>query len=67
MTGDEVTVGLTPFAQVDGGLTRQHDGVGLGLPLAKMIVDLHGGVLGISSVPGQGTVVRITLAAYLPS
>ncbi len=66
MTGDEVTVGLTPFAQVDGGLTRQHDGVGLGLPLAKMIVDLHGGVLGISSVPGQGTVVRITLAAYLP-
>jgi len=63
MTEEDLAVALTPFGQVDGGLARRRDGAGLGLPLAKMIADLHGGSLDIASAPGQGTTVRITLPA----
>ena len=63
MSEGDIAVALTPFAQVDGGLSRRRDGSGLGLPLARMIADLHGGSLAITSTPGQGTAVRITLPA----
>ena len=63
MSADDIKVALTPFGQVDGGLSRRRDGSGLGLPLARMIADLHGGALEISSTPGQGTAVRVTLPA----
>jgi len=51
---------LTPFGQVEGSLNRRHEGTGLGLPLSKALVELHGGELRIDSAPGQGT--RITIA-----
>ena len=66
MSPEEIAVALTPFGQVDGGLTRRRDGSGLGLPLARMIADLHGGALDIASSPGQGTAVRVTLPAAQP-
>jgi signal transduction histidine kinase len=65
MTTDELATALTPFRQVDGGSARRFDGSGLGLPLARMIVELHGGVLEISSAPGHGTTVRVLLAAAI--
>ena len=37
------------------------DGSGLGLPLAKSIVDAHGGEIGLDSKDGQGTLVTVTL------
>ncbi|MEP6865034.1 MAG: ATP-binding protein [Deltaproteobacteria bacterium] len=40
---------------------RRRDGVGLGLPIAKGIVDAHGGVLDVRSELGRGTTFRITL------
>ncbi|MGH6928267.1 MAG: ATP-binding protein, partial [Dongiaceae bacterium] len=42
---------------------RTHGGTGLGLPLAKMLVALHGGRLSIESKLGEGTVVRVWLPA----
>ena len=57
---DEV---LQPFRQVDGGLDRKHEGAGLGLPLSKGLVELHGGTLAIESAEGQGTTVRVRLPA----
>jgi signal transduction histidine kinase len=57
---------LSPFAQVDSYLSRKHDGTGLGLPIAKKLVELHGGTLCMRSQPGAGTTVTITLPLSRP-
>ena len=62
MSPDQIPIALAPFGQVGNSLTRQHDGVGLGLPLTKRLVELHGGTIEIDSEPGKGTVV----SAHLP-
>ncbi|MBV9993377.1 MAG: HAMP domain-containing histidine kinase [Alphaproteobacteria bacterium] len=54
---------LTPFGQVESAFARRHHGTGLGLPLAKSLVDLHGGTLAIESVLNEGTTVTIRLPA----
>jgi signal transduction histidine kinase len=48
------------FRQVDGSATRGHAGMGIGLALARSLVELHGGSIWASSVVGQGS--RFTLA-----
>ncbi len=52
---------LEPFAQVQNIMTRAHAGTGLGLPLCKALVELHGGVLTLESEVGSGTTVTIVL------
>ena len=59
MSPADVAIALQPFGQVDNALTRRHQGTGLGLPLAKTLVELHGGTLMVESEPGRGT--KITL------
>ena len=54
---------LQKFGQVDNSLQRNFDGVGLGLPLSKSLIELHGGSLWIKSSPGKGTAVSFTLPA----
>jgi len=63
MTEEHVAVALTPFAQVENAYTRKYDGTGLGLPLVKSLVELHGAALTIDSRLGAGTVVRIGFGA----
>jgi signal transduction histidine kinase len=58
---DQIGKVLEPFGQVKGERIRKHDGTGLGLPIAKHLVELHGGVLTIESRLGQGTTVRVVL------
>ena len=53
---------LEPFFQVDNEVNRKGGGTGLGLPLSKQLVELHGGHLSIRSTPGCGTTVTIELA-----
>ncbi len=52
---------MAPFGQVDGALTRKYDGTGLGLPLAKALIELHGGILEMQSEVGRGTRVAMLL------
>ncbi len=55
MAEDDIPRALVPFGQIDTSLRRKHTGSGLGLPLAKRLVELHDGRLEIESHLGQGT------------
>lgn len=61
MSKEEVRVASEAFRQVDGGYTRSINGLGLGLPLAHIFVELHGGRLQITSSKGKGTRVDIVI------
>jgi signal transduction histidine kinase len=54
---------LMPFGQVDGSLARSYEGTGLGLPLAKSLIELHGGRLDVASELGRGTTITVSLPA----
>jgi two-component system cell cycle sensor histidine kinase PleC len=59
MEAAEVEVALAPFGQVDGTRTRWREGTGLGLPIARALVELHGGQLTIESTKGVGSKVCV--------
>jgi two-component system, cell cycle sensor histidine kinase PleC len=61
MTKEEISVALTPFAQVDASRSRWREGAGLGLPIAKALVQLHGGRLEVRSAKSMGTEVAVAL------
>ncbi|HEV2302363.1 MAG TPA: ATP-binding protein [Stellaceae bacterium] len=63
MSPDELTIALETFGQVDNALTKHYEGTGIGLPLAKRLVELHGGRLEIESIKNRGTTVRIRIPA----
>jgi two-component system cell cycle sensor histidine kinase PleC len=61
MSPDEIKIAVTPFGQVDGGRTRWREGTGLGLPIAKSLVELHGGELRVTSLKNEGTEICVLL------
>jgi signal transduction histidine kinase/HAMP domain-containing protein len=63
MRGEDVTLALEPFRQIDGALNRRYEGTGLGLPLVQRLVQLHGGTLSIKTAPGAGTTITLRLPA----
>jgi signal transduction histidine kinase len=58
---DMMDVAMAPFGQVDSRLARKYEGTGLGLPLTKRLVEMHGGTFDLSSEPGRGTVATVRL------
>ena len=63
MSEKEIVHAMTPFGQNENQLARRHEGTGLGLPLSKAMLELHGGSLKMSSIKEQGTTVTLTLPA----
>ncbi len=59
MSEQDVALALRPFQQLEDQWSRVHEGTGLGLPLAKAFLELHGGRLNIDSTPGTGTEVVV--------
>ncbi|MFS0838967.1 response regulator [Paenibacillus sp. 1P03SA] len=60
-TGELLLRLFQPYEQADSGITASAGGLGLGLGICKSLVELHGGVLEASSVPGKGSVFSFTL------
>ena len=52
---------LTPFGQVETSYARRFGGTGLGLPIAKSLVEMHGGSFTLESAFGEGTKATFTL------
>ena len=58
---EDIAVALAPFGQIESALSRKNQGTGLGLPLTKALVELHGGVLDLQSELGKGTTITVIL------
>jgi len=63
MTAREIEDSVVPFVQIDSRLARRSPGSGLGLPITKRLIEMHGGRLTIESVPDKGT----TATLYFPA
>jgi signal transduction histidine kinase len=64
MRSEDIPRALERFGQIDSTLARKYDGAGLGLPLARNLIELHGGTLRIESTVGAGTTVTVSLPAH---
>ena len=60
---EQIPKALAPFQQIDSRLGRKHDGTGLGLPLTKSLVELHGGTFDLQSEVDRGTTVTVRFPA----
>ncbi len=63
IAASDIETVLSPFGRVDNNLTRRYPGTGLGLPLAKSLVEMHGGTMQIDSEIGVGTTVTVQFPA----
>lgn len=56
---EDIPKALEVFGQVDSSLARKYEGTGLGLPLSKQLMELHGGSLSLESQVNVGTTVTV--------
>jgi PAS domain S-box-containing protein len=62
--GDKIAEVMEPFGQVDDTNARQHGGTGLGLPITKSLIELHGGSFVLESAVNEGTTAKMTLPGW---
>ncbi|MGB2954098.1 MAG: ATP-binding protein, partial [Gaiellaceae bacterium] len=55
------------FQQARGDSGKRQEGTGLGLPLSRRFIELHGGRLWAESVQGEGSTFRFTLPVKQPA
>lgn len=60
IAAEDIPMVLQPFGQAENAISPKHEGTGLGLPLAKGFMELHGGTLTLESRVGEGTRVVLT-------
>jgi signal transduction histidine kinase len=56
---EDIEKALMPFVQIDSSLQRKYAGTGLGLPLARSMIEHHGGDFEIESKVGEGTAITV--------
>ena len=61
IAAEDIPKVMTSFGQVESKVSRKYEGSGLGLPLAKHLVELHGGTLTLESQVNVGTTVTVIL------
>lgn len=66
-TEEERKLIFKPFSQIDGSSTRAHGGSGLGLVISRQLVELHGGIMEGTAVPGKGATFTFTAKFSLPT
>ena len=59
IANEDMAKAVSAFGQVASSQTRNHDGMGLGLPLTMALVELHGATLELDSAPGKGTTATV--------
>ncbi len=64
---DKITEIFESFKQADGSITRRYGGTGLGLPIAKQIIELMGGSVSVTSKIGSGTTFTFEISLLLKS
>jgi signal transduction histidine kinase len=63
MSPADIPLAMQPFTQLDNRLARRYEGTGLGLPLTRSLVELHGGSLQLESALSEGTTVTVAFPA----
>jgi signal transduction histidine kinase len=63
MSPADIPLAMQPFTQLDNRLARRYEGTGLGLPLTRSLVELHGGSLRLESALSEGTTVTVAFPA----
>jgi two-component system sensor histidine kinase BarA len=63
---DKIEEIFNPFTQVDMSSTREYPGIGLGLPVAKVIIEAHGGKIKVHSKRGKGSTFLLVLPCEKP-
>ena len=61
MTAADIKTAMTRFGRVNGHTVQENEGLGLGLPLVKGLVEAHGGSIKLESEFGKGTKVTVNL------
>lgn len=67
MTAEQLRTAMQPFGQVNNNQAAKVEGTGLGIPISKSIIELHGGMFDIVSAPLRGTTVIFHLPIITPN
>ncbi|CCU75571.1 histidine kinase [Blumeria hordei DH14] len=66
-TQEEAEIIFKPFSQIDSSSTRTQGGTGLGLVISRQLIELHGGKMEGTAVPGKGSTFTFTSVFGLPT
>jgi signal transduction histidine kinase len=61
---DDIPRAFSEFVQLDGHMARRTGGTGLGLPIARKFIEMHGGQIWVESEPGKGSTFYFTLPQH---
>ncbi len=63
ISAEEIPLAMAPYGRTSSARVTGAGGLGIGLPLSKALMEMHGGALSLDSTPGEGTVASLHLPA----